>query len=135
MSKTLEGEYEIGCLQLKGAAFQRWIEFKKKNYRDVLTKSVSITSFKDEKKGAIQYKVPVFSIVEIAEEEQGRALELDKILQEYFNSLFNKEIEEQVDEKKGVEVSSSDDITKFATPIPKDDEELPLQPSDDDLPF
>lgn len=113
-TKTPAGEYEIGCLNLKGATLQEWFVFRRSNYRDICSKAVSIISFRDEKKGVISYKVPVFSIVESDDEGNKIALELDRKLQEHFDILFNKNIEEKVD----VETPES-----LATPV-QDNQEL-----------
>lgn len=87
---------ELCTLQLRGAALAAWSQFCKDNkiYFNTCHKPIIISSSKNGKKGSIEFKVPVFNIVnedlkDIVKEE---ATKLDKSLQEYFVSYFNRKV-------------------------------------------
>jgi len=74
----------IGVLQLKGAAYSKWNEFFSKNKEAVQKGAVQVKAHEDGKKGAVKFKTPVFEVIEIAEDTNKEAIELDKQLQAFF---------------------------------------------------
>jgi len=81
---------EIWNIQLKGAAFSGWLEFEKQAKRKIFTDAVVCTSFKSEKKGRVNYTVPLFSVEAISEEENEFGKNLDRVLQDYLTFYLKK---------------------------------------------
>lgn len=107
------GELKIGVLELKGAAVNSWIDFKKDN--NVNEIAVNITSAVEGKKGSIRYFTPLFTANRISDETDEKAIELDKELQSFFINNNNK----------------SGDVVEKVTTL----EDAFGDDSDDDLPF
>ncbi len=84
---------EIVKITLKGAALGAWFN---RNAGDI----VSVNSFVDEKKGATNYKVPVFECSEISEAQEQEIREKYKSLFDYLDSKS-----ENIDDK---EISKND---------------------------
>jgi hypothetical protein len=83
---------ETQALLLKGAALNAWVEFTKKN--NVKTNKVTLSEWSDAKKGAVKYKVPVFTAEPMEDAEKDEALELAKELRTYHNGYFSSKSEE-----------------------------------------
>jgi hypothetical protein len=80
----------IGALQLKGAALNAWVEFRKQSASKINSHAIMITGSKDGKKGSVKFKTPVFGAVQVSKERNDEALELDKQLQEYLKSYLSR---------------------------------------------
>lgn len=87
----------IGSLQLKGAALNAWVEFKKKHRSELYTKAVRISGFEEGKKGKITFRVPKFFISDISPETNEKALALDAELQHYLNKYLARPKQEQAE--------------------------------------
>jgi len=68
---------------LKGGGNSSWIE---KGFKGEKVGAVVVNEYKDEA-SAFKFRVPVFEIGEISEEEESYAMDADKELQKYFRSL------------------------------------------------
>lgn len=90
------GPLKLGCLQIKGAALNAWVEFKKVNLKTLSTGAVTILSTKDGKKGSVHFKTPVFGSKEIKPETNEEAMELDRLLQTYLKAYFTRTKVDQV---------------------------------------
>lgn len=82
-----KSELAISNLCLSGAALNAWIEFSQKH--NIRKAKVVLSGWEDAKKGAVKYKVPVFEVADLTEEEKSQAIELDKELQAYFDEYFS----------------------------------------------
>ena len=86
LAHQTENGLEIAKLLLKGSSLKSWIELNSKGK----PQKVVLTEFKDDKKGAVSFKVPVFERAEFSNEaEKNEAVALDKQLQEYFNEYLD----------------------------------------------
>jgi hypothetical protein len=94
--KDADGNLAIGNLQLKGAALNSWVEFKKANRQEIYKKAVKITGFVEGKKGKIIFRTPTFAIQNIAEKTNTEAVTLDALLQHYLKGYFSRTRTEQV---------------------------------------
>lgn len=128
------GNHEMVNFQIKGAAFSAWFDLKFNQEKHLICVTKIL---KDETKGSIKYKVPVFTVHPMKEETLKRAIAMDEQLQKFFQARKQHQIDEQEVE------------TVKANPVPDDDwesapthdmvenfegEEIPT-PSDSDLPF
>lgn len=95
----------ISNLLLKGATLNEWIEFTRKVRLNNV--KVSITDWKEGKKGAVTYKLPVFEATQMSDSEKEEAVALDKELQGYFKEYFDYTPDEQPD----TSLVDSDDIS------------------------
>lgn len=77
-------EDEIINLQLTGSALSAWIEFCKANKAWQSGAIVFQGKSELKKKGATKYYEPVFSWAYATSDEDAKAIELDKVLQDYF---------------------------------------------------
>ena len=89
------GEMHLGSLQIKGAALNAWVEFKKKNRADILKKAVQIKGSTEGKKGKIVFHTPNFFIKNITDETDAQAIALDKELQVYLEGYFKRTVTKQ----------------------------------------
>ena len=129
--KDAAGALQIGSLQIKGAALNSWVEFKKPNRSELYKQAIKITGFVEGKKGKIIFRTPMFNLVPINEKTDADAKALDQTLQAYLKGYFSR--------------PSGDKISKPSAPIetqPGDEEEPPRsnpepEPEirDDDVPF
>lgn len=111
-------ELVIGKLLVTGSSLTAWINFAKTcNPFDY---EVSITGNEAAKKGATKYFTPVFARENPSQEDSDKADELDKQLQNYFDTSLNKPVEE----------------TAVATDTILDDDDEEEKPIDlSDIPF
>lgn len=81
----------IGNIQFNGASVGAWIELNKQ-YKKLEEEFIAISawSFKAEKKGKVDFTVPVFKSVPVTEKTNLEATELDKVLQIYLTDYFKK---------------------------------------------
>lgn len=123
-------EYKIGAIMFKGASLQSWSDFCKAHRSSLDTDAIQIASFETGKKGKVTYTTPTFKVIKASEEAQAKAIELDKVLQEYFNEYMGRPI---VEEAKSTTSAPSESEAKDMLaqhgwkPIEADPE--------DDLPF
>lgn len=88
VAMKIDGHLTLCNIQLKGATLWEWSEFKSSNSVELYTKAVVVTGFEDRKKGAIKYKVPVFSLGDVSEKTDKEATKLDEVLQEYLEEYL-----------------------------------------------
>jgi len=97
-------ELTIGKIELTGAALGAWFEFKKAN--NIYKGAVSVKEFKTDKKGKVEFTMPIFVLTEVSEATDQKAIGLDAELQEYFKAYFhnglnvNKEIRQTEPEEQ-----------------------------------
>lgn len=92
----IDDELAIASIQFKGAALSVWMEFSKKNRADLYKKAVRCKGFTEGKKGKIVFRTPVFSLAEVSPETDSKALDCDRVLQEFLKSYFSRTRVEQV---------------------------------------
>lgn len=131
--KDSNGNLAIGSLQLKGAALNSWVEFKKANRQDIYKKAVKINGYVEGKKGKITFRTPTFAIAEIAEKTNTEAVALDSILQHYLKGYFSRTRTDQVAKPQSASPIAPEDY-------PPDPEESPVtepepEPETDNVPF
>lgn len=93
-------ELRLGNLGLKGAALSAWMEFKKaspakkdangKSVRAFFVDAVKITGYEDAKKGATNYRIPKFALIEVQESTNQQAVALDAELQAFFSDYMKR---------------------------------------------
>lgn len=110
---------EISNLALTGAALNAWIEFTKKV--DVRKVKVVLSSWADAKKGAVNYKTPVFTTEPMADAEREEAMTLAKELKTYHDEYFSYAPDAHnapVGSKKDVVIEDLDDAPLNLDDIP-----------------
>lgn len=127
-----EKELTIGCLTLVGASNSAFIDFSKTG--DVYKGAIEVKDYTDAKKGATKYKVPNFKKIEVSDETDSAAKELDKQVQIYLTQMFERnnlpyvkeEKEEKVDNgNQNIRADREDDYSDL----------FPASENKDDLPF
>lgn len=92
--KDEKGQFSICNFAIHGSAIGEWINLCKG--KDIYKYAVTIVSATPAKKGATNYFIPVFKLnPTISPETEQRAIELDKELQEYLTTYFNRNKSEQ----------------------------------------
>lgn len=122
----------LGCIQVRGASLNAWVEFKKKAGRDIFTKAVKITGFTEHKTGRVEYRMPIFNLGSISEETDKQAKEIDAFLQDYFKSYFARTATQQVANAPAPAAEHREEPTSRPSDHPADD--VPENP-EDDVPF
>lgn len=89
-------ELAIASVQFKGAALNAWVEFSKKNRSELYKKAVRCKGFDEGKKGKIVFRTPIFHLADVTPETDAKALECDRVLQEFLKSYFARTRVEQV---------------------------------------
>jgi hypothetical protein len=127
-----EHNTEIVNFQLSGAAFQSWIEFKFSAQMHV----VSITGDNTrEKNGSINYFKPIFKRYNMKDDLFQKAIEADKILQQFIKDRLEQQHEQQAvveEEKTASKVFHETNYEQDKGAIYPDREP---QAPEDDLPF
>lgn len=94
----LKGEkMELVCFKFARSAFSAWLDFCKKNNIDKIGVRIE-NEFIDGEKGAVKYKMPVFSKLIPDKKTNELADEMDIKLQEYFK-VYKSQQKEDVQEK------------------------------------
>ena len=91
-------ELEIASVAFKGAALNAWVEFSKKNRADLYKKAVLCKGFNEGKKGKITFRTPIFHMKDVSAETDSKALDCDRILQEYLKGYFSRPKAEQAEQ-------------------------------------
>ena len=132
----IDDDLAIGSVQFKGAALSSWMEFAKKHRGDLYKKAVRCKGFDEGKKGKITFRTPIFALADVAPETDAKALDCDRVLQEFLTSYFKRTKIDQVAVKtdepaarpNGRENGFDDDAgPPLGEPRPSD--------FDDDIPF
>lgn len=89
-------ELAIASVQFKGAALNAWVEFSKKNRSELYKKAVRCKGFEEGKKGKIVFRTPIFHLADVTPETDAKALDCDRVLQEFLKSYFARTRVEQV---------------------------------------
>jgi hypothetical protein len=92
----IDGELALAAVQFKGAALNSWVQFSKENRASLYKMAVRCKGFDTGKKGKVEYRTPIFNVMEISPETDAKAIELDKTLQAYLKSYFSRTKTEQV---------------------------------------
>lgn len=120
-------ELKIGNIRFSGCSLGPWFDFTKKHRKEVDTMAIVIKAGKQDTSGSVDFTPPVFSVVEVNEETNAKAIELDKTLQEFLTGYLGKAKTEQVASEHVPE-----DTTNYARREPDPD----LDPVDEDtVPF
>lgn len=133
------GQLRLGCLQLKGAALNQWVEWKKANLKALSTEAICIAEMKAGKKGSVNFQTPVFSTKPVSQETNDQAMELDKGLQAYLKAYFarTKTAQAEAVTPPPPAVDNGDDTD--LGPVPKPAETAaavePAQAESGDVPF
>lgn len=134
-----DGDLKIGSIQLKGAALNAWVDFKKAHRSELYKKAVAITGKTEGKKGKITYFTPAFAMKEIGEDTNNEAMRLDGELQEFLKSYFSRTRVEQVAQPDHHEEADAHASTERHAEPPKQQRREPdpdLDPApEDDIPF
>lgn len=88
-------ELAIASIQFKGAALSAWMEFGKKNRADIYKKAVRCKGYEEGKKGKITFRTPIFHLAEVTPETDAKAIDCDRVLQEFLKSYFARTKVEQ----------------------------------------
>lgn len=88
-TKNENNELRIVCIQLKASALSAWSDFEKAAGDEINKKAVTLSGKETGKKGAISFVKPKFSLVDVSEETNNKAVELDKQLQTYLAHAIN----------------------------------------------
>lgn len=88
-------ELGIASIQFKGAALSSWMEFSKQNRASLYKKAIRCKGFDEGKKGKITYRTPIFGLADVSPETDAKAIECDKVLQEFLKSYFARTRVEQ----------------------------------------
>ena len=99
-------EWVIGNIKLVGAALGSWFDFHKR--ANINEGGVSLTGSTEDKKGSNTFHVPTFEGVEVSAIENETAIELDKELQAYLKTYFDK----KTDDSMVVEHTDDEDYDK-----------------------
>ena len=124
-----DADLVIGSVQFKGAALAQWMEFAKAHRADLYKQAVRCKGFVEGKKGKIVFRTPVFHLAEVTPETDAKALDCDRVLQEYLKSYFSRTRIEQVAQAP---VAVSDDNSP---PVDVYDGKGGFEDMIDDIPF
>lgn len=129
-------ELAIASVQFKGAALSSWMEFSKQHRADLYKKAIRCKGFVEGKKGKITFRTPVFHLADVSPETDAKAIECDKVLQEFLKGYFSRTRTEQAAQ------------TPVHAPVPPHDDTPPpaqqgsrgqgagvFDDIDDDIPF
>ena len=84
------GKLEIGCLQIKGAALNAWVDFRKEAKDGFWSKAVAIGGSKDGQKGKVKFKTPTMVLKDVSKETDDEAGELQNKVQAYLKDYYSR---------------------------------------------
>lgn len=87
-----DGEWVIGNINFAGASVGDWFEFNKKNNLQV--QGAILSGKKEDSKGATKFFVPTFDVWQFQPSDIETGIELDKELQKYLNTYFDRRANE-----------------------------------------
>lgn len=137
------GAMQIGNITFKGASLGPWIDLEKKvGRRGLEEKAVVITGSTHESNGNIEYEVPTMKVRNVKPESDQKAIELDKVLQEYLDKKTDH-VDLPEDESEGDTLGGNlyDEPENEAphpassSTVPAADIDKQLESEMDDLPF
>jgi hypothetical protein len=86
---------KLGCLQLKGASLNAWVDFERENRNEIWKQAVQITGWTQEKKGKIEFAIPSFKLMKITKESDDEAGIIQEALKVYHAEYFKRTRVEQ----------------------------------------
>lgn len=108
LAHETESGIEIAKMSMSGAALNAWIEFTQKN--NIKGNKVILSGFTEEKKGRVEYFMPVFEAKPFAEGEKENYRASHESLQEYLNGyLAARPAEDKGDQPSDVAPEDIDD--------------------------
>lgn len=126
----IDGQWEMGNLQLTGSSLSSWMNFEQDKDADgkplgagkpdLNGSIITIGKGANKKKGAVKYVIPAFTVEPITSKLDALAMEQDVLLQDYFDELDSK-----------TESEPKQAPAKSAKPTAKKEEEE----EEDNLPF
>lgn len=114
-------ELKLGNLKLHGGSFGAWIEIQKeyrKNKKNITEGAFVVKEFVQKEYDGTPYNTPVFVGTDIKEETNAKAIELDKVFQEYLKSYFKQKASSEPDENDNTNTTSEkiqDDAPEVVT--------------------
>lgn len=110
---------QIVCIQFKGAALSAWSTFSDSVGEKALSeKAVKLTGKKQGKKGSITFYTPEFALIDVKEETNAAAIELDKALQQYLNAKMSQNDYEAAPAQEHSQAVSIDEKKKLSASSP-----------------
>lgn len=124
----------LGNIKMSGACIEPWFAFTKAN--NIMEIGVSVASFSEHKKGKVEYTSPVFTAMKVSEESNAKAIELDKVLQNYLTAylLKNKTSTDKAQPEVKLEATATKPEVKVAETVAPIVEALP-DDFDENAPF
>ena len=123
-------ELKIGAIQLKGCALGPWFDFQKKHRNDIDTKGVAIVGSEDDTTGDVEFKKPIFVVVEISPETNVKAGELAKELAAFHAAYFSRTTVARTEKDTASQPDAGDD----EPPTDREPDEPPAD-DEDSVPF
>jgi hypothetical protein len=127
-----DGELKMGNIQFSGASLGAWFDFVKENKSEIYKQAVKLVGKLEDKKGSVKFSIPVFKLVPISKETDDLAGEIQKELQEYFESYFKFDIDKELEvvksevEQQTEVLNRTYDKTASFAPDNEDIEQLPF---------
>lgn len=124
-------ELVMGAAQLKGAALSAWFEFAKANRKAIWEQAIRVKGSKKDKKGQVEFHVPIFSLQPVSEDTQKESVFLDVELQEYLKGYFARTQQQSYP----AEAPQPDAPAEYGeqTPEPPPQDDVPVE--DEEPPF
>lgn len=92
-----DGQWHICSLRFKGSALGAWSEFRKAHRSGLYDGAITITGYTEGKKGRITFRMPTFELTETSQDQDRKALALDKELQSWLASYFTRRTDDRTD--------------------------------------
>lgn len=119
-------DLKIGGIKFKGCSLGPWFEFQKAHRNDIDTKGVAIVGSEADTTGDVEFKKPIFGIVEISPETNQAAgllaQELAKFHTAYFSRTTVQRAEKDAASQPDAATDSQDTPPEDYVPEPPDDE-------------
>ncbi len=131
------GKLMIGAIQATGCCLSAWIEFEKQVGKKTLEeKAVQVRTYRSDVTGDVEFNAPVFTLKDCDPKTNAEAILLEKQVQEYFKSYFERASSQPAAKPK----SSAGSEPESQQDGPPDDHGNPPDdggdaPIEDDVPF
>lgn len=125
--KNGDGQLKIGTLKMQGASLGAWMEFQKEHRDAIYEQAIAIVDKKYGKKGKTEYYTPIFEIKPLGAESHTQAVALDKELQKFLGTYFDRAREQQADHHEDEAPEAPyDDSDEYADPIARELSDIPF---------
>lgn len=127
-------DLKIGGIKFKGCSLGPWFEFQKDHRNDIDTKGVAIVGSEADTTGDVEFKKPIFGIVEISPETNEAAGALAQELAKFHTAYFSRTTVDRAERAPNERAAAGAEHREDEPPADHEPD-LPPEEGDESVPF